>query len=131
MAVLTDGQKLSMGEYQLSFPKPVYVPKRLVDITNALVKRVQDVKEEKNLTELRYIPHWRVNKFRAQRLRIHMMGLNQALVIFPWWRPNFLLPSCAKCGGITYPIHEPFKDKNAFFLCYNESCDFVMHSNYK
>lgn len=126
------GQKRSTGEWRLySKNRPIYIPSNLVDITNELVDRIKKIERKDSMDTFRYIPHWRVKKFRAQRLRIHMLGIQQALVIFPWWRPDFLTPLCIKCGGLTYPIQKPFEDKNAFYLCWNQNCDFAMYTNYK
>jgi len=93
------------------------------------MERVLKVKLEENLKILKYIPRWRVKKFRAQRLLIHMLNINQAIVIFPWWKTNALLPLCVKCGGLTYPIRNAFDGSDDFYVCYG--CDFVMHTNYK
>jgi len=121
-----------MGKYQLySSKEPVYIANHIQPLADKLLNRTLSVVKDKNLLTLRYIPHWRVKKFRAQRLKIHMLGISQALVIFPWWRPNLLLPLCVKCGGLTYPGYKAFEDKNTFHMCYNDKCDFIMHTNYK
>jgi len=121
-----------MAKYQLySNKEPIYVPNYITNIADTLFAKVANVVKDKNLETLRYIPHWRVKKFRAQRLMVYMLEIQQAIVIFPWWRPNFLVPLCVKCGGLTYPVHEAFEDKNAFYMCYNDKCDFIMHTNYK
>jgi len=115
----------------LSSLRPTYITPNQQNAINIFVERVEKVKQKENLDTLKYVPHWRVKKFRSQRLLIHMLDINQAIVVFPWWRPDLLRPLCVKCGGLTYPIHKPCNDDNAFFLCYNSNCDFVMHTNYK